>query len=209
MELGQCVLRCGVEPPAHQLPVDLQPGLWEPFLIPATLRSLKSESSAPSCIEAALIYPCDNRGQAQKGLYGLNAAFGADSSWECPWSSLRARWERGTRLQAESRDFRKQYPSWTLHETDNKQPAQIPPGNAQIPCGNAQIPRGNAQIPPGKAEPCTAGSGGGSCSTGKKLGDAAAAPFGAGTGFLITPKMPLHKFIIFWASRNRTASTDP
>lgn len=135
MELGQCVLRCGVEPPAHQLPVDLQPGLWEPFLIPATPRSLKSESSAPSCIEAALIYPCDNRGQAQKGLYGLNAAFGADSSWECPWSSLRARWECGTRLQAESRDFRKQYPSWTLHETDNKQPAQIPPGNAQFLVG--------------------------------------------------------------------------
>lgn len=129
------MLRCGVEPPAHQLPVDLQPGLWEPFLIPATLRSLKSESSAPSCIEAALIYPCDNRGQAQKGLYGLNAAFGADSSWECPWSSLRARWECGTRLQAESRDFRKQYPSWTLHETDNKQPAQIPPGNAQFLVG--------------------------------------------------------------------------
>lgn len=27
----QSVLRCGVEPPAHQLPVDLHPG---PFLIP-------------------------------------------------------------------------------------------------------------------------------------------------------------------------------
>lgn len=50
----QSVLRCGVEPPAHQLPVDLHPGL---FLIPATLRCLKSESSAPSSTEAALMAP--------------------------------------------------------------------------------------------------------------------------------------------------------